>query len=113
MSVAQPEAPTGEQATSSSVGPGERKVFVYVGELIPNQVLVPNQSSSEQANFVMQGLGDAEPEWKLFDIIEPGRTKSYLVQWPARALFWNQGLFQSSIVVYGDGIFPEEQARTS
>lgn len=113
MSVAQPEAPTGEQATSSSVGPGERKVFTYLGEQIPNQVLVQNQSSTEQANFVMQGIGDVEPEWKLFDIIEPGRTKSYLVQWPTRALFWNQGLFQSSILVYGDGIFPGEQAQSS
>lgn len=111
MSDAQPAAPTGENATSSTVGPNERKVFTYVGEMIPNQVFVQNQSTTQQANFVMQGIGDVEPEWKLFEIIEPGRTKQYLVQWPTRALFWNQGLFQSSILVYGNGIFPGEQLQ--
>ena len=113
MSLADPAPPSGAQATSSTVGPGERKLFTYVGEQIPNQVLVQNQSTSEQANFVMQGVGNDQPEWKLYGILEPGRTRSYLVQWPTQAIFWNQGLYQSSILVYGDGIFPGEQARNS
>jgi hypothetical protein len=113
MSVAEPTAPTGAEATSSTVGPGERKLFTYVGEMIPNQVFVQNQSTSEQANFVMQGVGNDQPEWKLFDILEAGRTRSYMVQWPTQATFWNQGLFQSSIMVYGNGIFPGEQGRNS
>jgi hypothetical protein len=108
MSVAQPEAPTGEQATNSSVGPGETKLFVYVGEMIPFQVYVQNQSASDQANFTMQGADSGGSEWKLFQVLDPGQTISYEVEWPSRALFWNQGLVPSSILVYGFGIFPED-----
>ena len=103
-------APTGADIETSSVGPGERKLFIYVGEQIPNQVLVQNQSTTEQANFVMHAVNGTDPQWKLFDAIGPGETVSYMVQWPEQALFINQGLFQSSILVYGDGIFPAEQA---
>lgn len=103
----EPDAPTGEQAHNSSVGPGEKKLFVYVGEMIPFQVYVQNQSASDQANFTMQGADTGDSEWKLFQVLEPGETISYEVEWPSRALFWNQGLANSSILVYGFGIFPE------
>ena len=98
---------------SPIVGPGERKIFIYVGEQIPNQVLVQNESTTEQANFVMQGMDGSQSPWKLFGVLRAGETVSYMVQWPAKALFWNQGLFQTSINVYGDGIFAGEQAANS
>jgi len=113
MSTTAPTAPTGADVETSTVGPGEKKLFTYVGEQIPNQVLVQNQSTTEQANFVMEAANGADFQWKLFDAIGPGKTVSYMVQWPTHAIFTNQGLFQSSIVVYGDGIFPGEQARDS
>jgi hypothetical protein len=94
---------------SPIVGPGERQIFTYFGEQIPNQVFVQNESSTEQANFVMQGMDGTESPWKLFVALGPGETVSYMVQWPTKALVWNQGLFQTSINVYGNGIFAGEQ----
>jgi len=104
--------PTGTD-NNPIVGPGERQIFVYVGEQIPNQVFVKNESSTEQANFVMQGMDGSRSPWKLFGVLRAGETVSYMVQWPAKALFWNQGLFQSSINVYGDGIFAGDQTDNS
>ena len=106
-------AATGADATTGVVGPGERKMFTYVGEMIPNQVFIQNTSTTEQANYVMQGVGGAGPEWKLFDILRAGETGQFQVQWPTKALFGNQGLFQSSIRVYSNGIFAGEQAQDS
>ena len=103
----------GAAIDTSSIGPGEKKLFTYLGELIPNQVFVQNESSTEQANFVMQGMNGAEPEWKLYGVLRAGETVDYMVQWPAQAIFTNQGLLQTSIRVYGNGIFPGEQARDS
>jgi hypothetical protein len=98
---------------SPIVGPGGRQIFTYFGEMIPNQVFVKNESSTEQANFVMQGMDGTESPWKLFGVLRAGETVSYMVQWPTKAVFWNQGLFQTSINVYGNGIFAGEQARDS
>jgi hypothetical protein len=97
----------GTAVESSTVGPGESKTFVYVGEQIPNQVLVQNLSTSEQANFVTEAVNGTDPQWKLFGVLDPGQTIQLWVQWPLEARFHNQGLFQTSFVVYGDGIFPK------
>ena len=105
--------PPGSDVEDSTVLPGETKLFTYVGEQIPNQVLIQNKSTTEQANFVMQAVNGPEPQWRLYGAIGAGETVQYMVNWPTQARFTNQGLFQSSIVVYGDGIFPGEQNRNS
>jgi hypothetical protein len=96
---------------SPIIRPGERQVFTYFGEMIPNQVFVKNESSTEQANYVMQGMDGAESPWKLFGVLRAGETVSYMVQWPTKAIVWNQGLYQTS--VYGNGIFAGKQTDNS
>jgi hypothetical protein len=78
--------------------------------MIPNQVIIQNLSQDEQANYVMQGLAEgAVPEWSFYGILRAGETVSHWVNWPSgKVLFTNQGLFQSSIEVGGDGIFPNQ-----
>ena len=102
--------PSSSGTDTPFVRPGEKKIFVYVGEMIPNQVLIKNVSQTEQANYIMQGLSshDSFPEWSFYGILRAGEAVSHWVQWPSsKVLFTNQGLFQSSIEVGGDGIFPQ------
>jgi hypothetical protein len=79
---------------SSTVKPGESKDFIYVGEQIPNQVLVQNLDTTQQANFVMQGVNGSEFQWRLFCVLKAGETVSLWVSWPTEARFTNQGMFQ-------------------
>lgn len=93
---------TAASANTPVVGPGESKQFVYVGELIPNQVLVENLGNSEVQYYLSSGLDG----WRLYNTIEGGRTQSLLVQWmDGIATFTNED-GTSSIAVGGDGIFP-------
>jgi hypothetical protein len=61
---------TAASAITPVVEPGESKQFVYVGELIPNQVLVKNLGDSQVQYWLSSG-----PEgWRLYDVVEGGRT---------------------------------------
>ena len=83
---------------------GKSKDFIYVGELIPNQVLVTNLTSSATASFE---LTSGAKSWTYTGTIGKGRTKSILVRWPSgRARFTNNSVADATIEVGGDGIFP-------
>ena len=98
-----------EDISSSTVGPGEKKNFQYFGEFIPYPVLIENLDTSEDASFIMQGYSDkGELGWSLYHTLKPGETATLFVNWPGRAQFTNQGIANSSILVYGEGIFPEK-----
>lgn len=93
---------TAASAITPVVEPGESKQFVYVGELIPNQVLVKNLGDSQVQYFLTSGLDS----WRLYDVVEGGRTQSLQVQWmDSIATFTNED-GTSSIEIGGDGIFP-------
>jgi hypothetical protein len=93
---------------NGTVEPGQEKEFSYVGEQTPNQVIIKNTNENRQANFIMQGVTNGEPGWSIYGIIDPGQTAFYWVNWPSGTVkFTNQGLFDSSIEVGGDGIFPK------
>ena len=97
---------------SPIVDPGERKVFVYVGEMIPNQVLITNMDSEREAQVVMQGLGEGDrPGWSWYDTILPGKTVSVWVSWPTKALVTNRGSF-AAVEVGGDGIFTQQGMKS-
>lgn len=103
MSIPSPQT----DVETSIVKPGESKLFVYVGEMIPNQVLVQNLDPEKQANFIVRAVNDSRDEWGLFGVLKPGETISLLVQWPTEARFTNQAVVDSSFRVFGDGIFPK------
>ena len=88
------------------VEPGQSQVFIYTGMQDPYQVILENKSTTEQANFIMQGgVGDGEPGWKLYGTIPAGGNVSYFVNWGEEGLITNQGDFDSAIAVGGYGIF--------
>ena len=105
MSTASPPSAAVE---TGIIAPGEVRDFVYRGDMIPNQVSVENLDGAHQANFVVQALNHGIAGWKLFGIIDPGQTVQLLVEWPVEARFTNRSELQSSIRVYGDGIFPKQ-----
>lgn len=87
---------------NSTIGPSEEKEFVYVGEQIPNQVLIQNTGDSSVQYWMTSG----DKTWRYYDVVDSGRTHSVLVQWfSGRATFRNED-GTSSITVGGDGIFP-------
>ena len=93
---------TAASVNTPIVEPKQSKQFVYVGELIPNQVLVKNLGDSEVQYYLSSGLNG----WRLYNIVEGGRTQSLLVQWmDSVATFTNED-GTSSIEITGDGIFP-------
>ena len=84
------------------VEPGQSKEFVYVGEFIPNEVTVRNLGTSQVQYFTSSGPNG----WRLYNVVEGGRTQSILVQWmDSIATFTNED-GTSSIEIGGDGIFP-------
>src|ERR1044072_8363394 len=93
---------TAASAITPVVGPGESKQFVYVGELIPNQVVVKNLGDSQVQYYLTSGLDS----WRLYDVAEGGRTQPLQVQWmDGVATFTNED-GTSAIEIGGDGIFP-------
>jgi hypothetical protein len=86
------------------LGPGQIGDFIYVGELIPNQVLITNLNNADSANFEMtSGL----KAWSYYGSAGKGRTASVLVRWPSgRGRFRNTSVSGASIEIGGDGIFP-------
>jgi hypothetical protein len=88
----------------SIIPSGQSKTFYYVGNLIPNQVLIQNLSPSSNANYTVKS---GPHPWTYFSNIPAGGTQSILVQWPTSvAVFANASGGGVSIRVYGDGIRP-------
>ena len=95
--------PSPATSTPTSVlAPGQAGEFVYVGTMIPNQVLIQNLGDAEAQYFLNSGL----ESWKYYGTVEPGRTAQVWVEWPnGRATFYNRSE-EASIEIGGEGIFP-------
>lgn len=92
------------QTNPSIIPQGQSGRFRYLGEMIPNQVLIHNLNTQYGADYILQS---GEHAWKLFGTIGPGQTISLLVEWPTSdATVFNNSVADSSIYVFGNGIFP-------
>lgn len=96
----------------SEIGPGESKLFQYFGEMIPNQVIVENLSSTSDAQFIMT-TENTDGSWKYYGSISASQAASVWVEFPT-SLFQvtNRGDSDASIIVGGDGIFPYKASTT-
>lgn len=87
----------------SVLNPGESKKFVYVGNLIPNQVNIQNLSDNPAMFTVISGTGS----WRVWWAVPPNETLSIFVQWfNGIATFTNISMENASVSVGGDGIRP-------
>lgn len=88
------------------LGPQQAGEFTYVGEMIPNQVMIQNLGTAEAQYWLSSGLEGGPEGWKYYGTVEAGRTASIWVEWPnGRATFFNRSE-EASIEIGGDGIFP-------
>ena len=88
----------------SIIAPGASHDFIYVGEMIPNQVIVTNLDTASGASFeVTSGV----KSWTYYGTVRKGGSVSVWVRWPSgRARFTNNSVANASIQVGGNGIFP-------
>jgi hypothetical protein len=90
---------------SPIVEPGYTGQFVYVGEMIPNQVLIRNLGDTEAEYWLVSG----KDGWAYYGSVPVGETSSILVEWfNSVGTFGNPG--RSAIEIGGDGIFPYDSA---
>jgi hypothetical protein len=95
---------TTPQSNPSIIARGQTGAFIYVGEMIPNQVLIHNLSSEFYADYILES---GHSSWKFFGSVAPNTTASILVEWPTgKATFFNNSVANASIYVFGNGIFP-------
>ncbi len=91
------------------VSQGGSIAVVYLGEMIPNQLLITNLSTSESADFIIQGADSqgSPVGWSYFSPLGAGETASVLVKWPtSTAVIFNNSVNDVTIAVGGNGIFP-------
>ena len=99
---------TSTLTNASIIERGQSGNFIYVGEMIPNQVLVHNLNTQYYADFILES---GSPSWRLFGSVAPGSTLSLLVEWPTgKATFFNNSVADASIYVFGNGIFPNDSS---
>lgn len=96
---------TGEALQNKSIlGPGESGNFVYVGEMIPNQVNISNRNEFGPAEY---SLESGQEGWKFFGTVPTAGESSILVQWfNGFATFHNLSR-EADIEIGGNGIFPQ------
>ncbi len=88
----------------STITPGHGKDFLYVGEMIPNQVFIQNLSTTEDATFTVTS---GTQSWTYYGAARKGKKVNIQVRWPSgRARFENNSVANASILVSGNGIFP-------
>lgn len=96
---------TVSQTNPSIIAQGQSASFLYLGEMIPNQVLIHNLSTEFYADYILES---GHGSWRFFGSIAPNTTASILVEWPSgKATFFNNSVANASIYVFGNGIFPE------
>ncbi|MDQ2836867.1 MAG: hypothetical protein M3Y42_07060 [Actinomycetota bacterium] len=92
------------------VPPGQSVTIVYVGEQIPNQLIMQNVDEFSPVQYSVAGtIGSGnklEPTWKLVGLLPPKQTISLLVQWPNGIALVTSEDGQGTIQLGGDGIFP-------
>ncbi len=100
-----PAPATAMSTPASVVEPGYTGQFVYVGELIPNQVLITNLGETEAEYWLVSGTEG----WAYYGTVARGETSSIMVEWfSGVGTFGNPG--KSAIEIGGDGIFPYDSA---
>lgn len=86
------------------VNPGQSKDFVYVGELIPNDVNIQNLSEANTAIFTLKSGTEG---WKLWWAVLANQTTTLTVEWfNGVATFSNISEEDASIRVFGEDIRP-------
>ncbi len=99
------EQKTTPRSNPSIIAQGQSASFLYLGEMIPNQVLVHNLSQEFYADYILESGTES---WRFFGSIAPNSTVSIQVEWPtAKATFTNNSIADASIYVFGNGIFPD------
>jgi hypothetical protein len=97
------EASEALDQNKSILKPGESGNFVYVGEMIPNEVTIKNGD----INDAEYSLESGEEGWKFYGNVKAGTTASILVEWfNGFATFHNLSP-QANIEIGGNGIFPQ------
>jgi hypothetical protein len=98
------EASEALDRNKSILKPGESGNFVYVGEMIPNQVIVTNKGDDDAAYTLESG----EEGWKLWGNLSGDKTTDTLtLQWfNGFATFTNLSK-DALIEIGGNGIFPQ------
>lgn len=91
------------QQDPSILDPGEERTFVYVGEMIPNQVLIRNFDMVEAQYWLQSGLEG----WRYWGTVPPNETVSIMVEWFDGTALFHNGSGEASIGIGGDGIFPQ------
>ena len=106
-----PPMPNQKELVNSIVGPHQQKVFINVGNHDPATVFIKNLSATLPAEYAMEGSNTdpAKPidGWSLYGMLTPGETIVLHVNWLSAKLS-NKSLNNSSFVVYGPGITPEQ-----
>ncbi len=93
-----------------TIGPGESVTIIYVGEQIPNQVVILNQSNVP-GNFTIYGaVREGKTwlkQWGYFGTIEANAELGPLVNWPSNtAIIQNNSVAAATLSIGGPGIFP-------
>ena len=93
-----------EQPPSTRIDPGQHKTFIYVGDFIPNKVLVKNLGTTE-ARFRLTSAPATPPGWEYYEVAPGSALRSFTVHFPtAKLTVYNDGA--TPIEVAGDGIRP-------
>ncbi|MGI8666965.1 MAG: hypothetical protein ACR2N4_13175 [Jatrophihabitans sp.] len=98
-----------ETTNPLEVAPGQSVTVVYVGEQIPNQLILQNLDKAAQAQYALAGTigsGDKLTQtWKLVGVLGPDELTSLLVQWPNGIAVITNEDGNGTIQLGGDGIF--------
>jgi hypothetical protein len=97
-----------EQPPSTTINPGQHKNFIYVGEFIPNVILVKNLGKgTTEARFKLTSTSapPTPPGWDYYGDVAGSAPRSFTVHFPtARLTVYNVGA--TPIEVAGEGIRP-------
>jgi hypothetical protein len=93
-----------EQPPTARIDPGQHKTFLYVGDFIPNKVLVQNLGTAE-AKFRLTSAPPTPPGWVYYEVTPGSSLRSFTVHFPtAKLTVYNDG--PTPIEVAGEGIRP-------
>ena len=93
-----------------TVSPGKTGIFVYLGELIPNQILLTGSAETNAAVVLTSYAPPGTPSaWSYWAAAGASQT-SLLVKFPA-SIFQISNSGTTPVTVGGDGIFPYDREK--
>ncbi|HEX4302266.1 MAG TPA: hypothetical protein VHZ78_05705 [Rhizomicrobium sp.] len=87
------------------IAPGQTQKFIYVGNMIPAQLIVTNTDQKNQASYRLSG-GETGG-WTLFGVLAPASSVSLLLQWPSGRGQVNNSSAKADLYVHGNGFRPQ------